>query len=157
VNVTAWLVAGFAGTVLLTVLLAGSQAIGYTRMNLPYLLGTMLTPDRDRAQVSGIVVHLVFGWIFAAAYVAAFHVAGLATWWFGAAIGIVPAAFVLTVALPALPGLHPRMAGESRGPTVVAQLEPPGFMARHYGRRTAGSVLAAHALFGAIVGLLYVR
>jgi hypothetical protein len=155
VNVTGWLVAGFGGTVVLTILLAGSQAFGYSRMNLPYLLGTMITPDRDRARVCGIVVHLLIGWVFAAIYVATFHVAGLATWWFGAAIGVVHAAFVLAVALPALPGVHPRMAGETRGPTVVAQLEPPGFMARHYGRRTAESVLLGHALFGAIVGLLY--
>jgi hypothetical protein len=157
VSLPGWLLAGFAGTVLLTVLLAGSQAIGYTRMNLPYLLGTIVTPDRDRAQIAGIAIHLVVGWAFAAIYVLAFHVVGLATWWFGAAIGLVHAGFVLTVALPALPGIHPRMAGESHGPTVVAQLEPPGFMGRHYGRRTATTLIVAHALFGAVVGLFYVR
>ena len=55
-------------------------------------------------------------------------------------IGLVHGAFVLAVALPVLPGVHPRMASELRGPTVARQLEPPGFLALHYGVRTPISV-----------------
>jgi hypothetical protein len=87
--------------------------------------------------------------------VASFHAANLFTWWFGAAVGLVHGAFVLAVALPALPGLHPRMASELRGPTVVRQLEPPGFLGRHYGNGTAIASLAAHVAFGAILGACY--
>jgi hypothetical protein len=47
------------------------------------------------------------------------------------------------------------MANEQYGPTVVRQLEPPGFFALHYGIRTPLSVLAAHAVFGAILGAFY--
>ncbi|HYY35379.1 MAG TPA: hypothetical protein VE867_03300 [Candidatus Binatia bacterium] len=35
-------------------ILAGSQGLGVTRMNVPYLLGTMFTPNRDRAKLIGI-------------------------------------------------------------------------------------------------------
>jgi hypothetical protein len=154
-NWGSWLVWGFASTVVLTTLVSGSQGLGLTRMSLPYLLGTMITPSRDRARVYGIGLHLMNGWIFSLVYVAAFHATHLFTWWFGAAIGLVHGMFVLVVAMPAMPGLHPRMASETRGPTVVRQLEPPGFMARNYGIRTPISALVSHVIFGAILGLFY--
>jgi hypothetical protein len=51
--------------------------------------------------------------------------------------------------------MHPRMANEQYGPTVVRQLEPPGFLALHYGIRTPISVVIAHVVFGAILGGFY--
>jgi len=147
---------GFASTIILTSILAGSQGIGLTRMNIPYMLGTIFTPSRDRAKFIGFFLHFLNGWIFSLIYVAAFHVIGRSTWWFGALIGLVQAVFVLTMALPILPALHPRMANEQYGPTVVRQLEPPGFLGLHYGWRTPISVLIAHAIFGSILGAFYV-
>ena len=147
---------GFASTIILTSILAGSQGIGLTRMNIPYMLGTIFTPSRDRAKFSGFFLHFLNGWIFSLIYVAAFHVIGRSTWWLGALIGLVQAVFVLTMALPILPALHPRMANEQYGPTVVRQLEPPGFLGLHYGWRTPISVLIAHAIFGSILGAFYV-
>lgn len=154
-NVGSWLIWGFAATVILTTALAGSQGLGLSRMNIPYLLGTMVTSNRDRAKIYGVALHLANGWLFSIVYVAAFHAAGLYTWWFGAAVGLVHGAFVLVVVMPALPGMHPRMASEIHGPTVVRQLEPPGFLGRNYGIQTPVSVLAAHLLFGAILGVFY--
>ena len=146
---------GFVGTVVLTSLMAGSQWLGLTRMNIPFMLGTMLTPDRDRATLVGFLVHLLNGWWLALIYTAAFQSWRRATWWLGAGIGLVHAAFVLLVVLPLLPGLHPRMASEQRGPTPTRQLEPPGFLALNYGRRTPLSVVVAHLVYGAILGLFY--
>ena len=153
---SSWLLWGFGATVVLTMLMAASQGVGLTRMNIPFLLGSMITPDRDRAKLYGVVVHLVDGWIFSLLYVAAFHVTGVFAWWFGAIIGFGHGAFVLLVGMPALPGLHPRMASELQGPTVVRDLEPPGFLARNYGVRTPISVMIAHVIFGGILGLFYV-
>lgn len=150
-----WLLWGFAGTVILTTVLAGSQGLGLTRMNLPFMLGTMFTCDRDRAKVYGVAVHLLNGWIFSIVYVAALHAAGLFTWWFGALVGLVHGGFVLVVAMPVLPGMHPRMASEIQGPTAARHLEPPGFLARNYGIRTPISTLVAHVLFGAVIGFFY--
>jgi hypothetical protein len=155
VNWSSWLVWGFVGTSVLTTVMSGGQGLGLTRMNMPFILGTIFTPSRDRAQVYGVLVHLFNGWIFSLAYVAAFHATHLFTWWFGAAIGVVQGAFVLAVAMPVFPGMHPRMASEIHGPTVVAKLEPPGFLGQNYGARTPIAVLLAHAVFGALLGLGY--
>src|SRR5437762_12428675 len=92
-----WLVWGFSGTVVLTSILAASQGFGMTRMNIPYLLGTIFTPSRDKAKFIGFFIHFANGWLFALVYVLAFHAFGLATWWFGAVIGLVQAIFVLTM------------------------------------------------------------
>ncbi|HVV83778.1 MAG TPA: hypothetical protein VHE35_11970 [Kofleriaceae bacterium] len=156
-NVASWLVWGLAATTLMTSLMAASQGLGLTRINLPYILGTMFTPDRDRARALGVVIHLVNGWITSLAYVGVFEQWPPATWWKGALVGLAHAAFVLTVALPALPGLHPRMATERRGPTVVRQLEPPGFLGLHYGIQTPIWIAAGHVVFGIVLGGFYAR
>ena len=44
---------GFVGTVILTTLMAGSQGLGLSRINFPFMLGTMFTPNRDRAKLIG--------------------------------------------------------------------------------------------------------
>jgi uncharacterized membrane protein YagU involved in acid resistance len=97
----------------------------------------------------------VNGCLFTVVYVAAFESWGRATWWLGGMIGLVHAAFVLAALMPVLPGLHPRMASEQRGPTPTRQLAPPGFLALHYGRRTPISVFVAHFVFGSILGAFY--
>ena len=82
-------------------------------------------------------------------------VCGRATWWLGAGTGLVHALFVLTAGTVLLPTLHPRMASEEQGPTPTQQLEPPGLLALHYGRRTPLSIILAHLLYGAILGAFY--
>lgn len=154
-NWGSWLLWGFVGTLVLTTVMAGSQGMRLTRMNLPYMLGTIFTPNRDRAKVIGFGVHLVMGWLFSLLYVAAFHAWGRTTWWLGAAIGFVHASFVLTAGMRLMPGMHPRMASEEQGPTVMRQLEPPGFLALNYGYQTPVSVILAHLAFGAILGTFY--
>ncbi len=146
---------GFVGTLILTGLMSASQGLGLTRMSLPYMLGTMFTADRDRAKVIGFFVHLLNGWWLALIYAAAFQSWRRATWWLGTGIGLVHGLFVLVTVMPLLPGLHPRMASEQRGPTPTRQLEPPGFLGLNYGRRTPLSVLAAHLVYGAVLGMFY--
>ena len=154
-NFMHWIVWGFAGTVVLTTIMAGCQGLGLTRMDIPFMLGTMVTPNRDRARLYGVLMHLVNGWIFAIVYLALFHVTRVFTWWMGGIVGLVHALFVLAVAVPIFPALHPRMASETHGPTVVRMLEPPGFLARHYGVRTPILVVVAHIVFGVLLGALY--
>src|SRR5688572_29923187 len=102
-NWASWLLWGFVATVVLTAIMAGSQGLGMTRMNIPYLLGTIFTPNRDRAKLLGVVMHLINGWLFALIYIAAFHAWGGPTWWLGAVPGLVHAGFVLTVGMSILP------------------------------------------------------
>jgi hypothetical protein len=146
---------GFVATVFLTGIMTGSQGIGLTRMSIPYMLGSIFTADRDRARTYGMLFHFLNGWLFAAIYVFAFEAWERAEWWIGASIGLVHALFLLTAGMMLLPGMHPRMAGEQRGPTPTRQLEPPGFFARNYGARTPVGVLVAHLVYGAVLGAFY--
>ncbi|MGE5309107.1 MAG: hypothetical protein ACM3OC_08485 [Deltaproteobacteria bacterium] len=154
INTGSWLIWGFAATVVLTILMALSQSLHLTRMNIPYMLGTIVTPDRDRAQLYGIGMHAVNGWFIALIYIAAFHFWGGPAWWKGAVIGLVHSLFLL-VTMPIFPSIHPRMADEQYGPTVSRELEPPGMFALHYGSRTPVSIIIAHIVFGIILGTFY--
>ena len=154
-NWGSWLLWGFAATIILTTLSAVAQGLGLTRMNLPYMLGTMFTPDRDRARLYGFGVHVVFGWIFSLIYVLLFQALGAAGWWRGLVFGLIHASFVLVMVVSLLPGLHPRMASEQQGPTAQNMLEPPGFLALHYGVQTPLAIVVSHAVFGTILGAFY--
>jgi hypothetical protein len=154
-NWGSWVLSGFIATLALSTLLVMSQGFGLTRMNVPYLLGTIITPEREKARVYGFLGHFLNGWFFSFFYVYIFQVRHMANWWFGLLLGLAHALFILTVVMSLLPSLHPRMASEQKGPTARRQLEPPGFMAMNYGYRTPLSVFLAHAAFGAILGSLY--
>ncbi len=78
-NWGSWLLWGFVATLALTTVMAGSQGLRLTRMNIPYMLGAMFTPSRDRAKLIGFGVHVLNGWLFSLLYVAAFHAWGRAT------------------------------------------------------------------------------
>lgn len=154
-NFQSWLLWGFVANVVLTTISSATQGLGLTRMNFPYMLGTMFTPSRDRAKLYGFFVHLGAGWLFSLIYVVIFQSIGAAGWWRGTMIGILHAFFVLVVVMGLLPGLHPRMASEQHGPTAQNLLEPPGFLALHYGARTPLAIILSHAIFGAILGAFY--
>jgi uncharacterized membrane protein YagU involved in acid resistance len=154
-NWSSWLLWGFLANILLTTISSATQGLGLTRMNLPYVLGAIFTPDRDRAKWYGFFVHVGVGWVFSLIYVLIFQSLGAASWWRGAIIGIIHAFFVLIVVMGLLPGLHPRMASEQHGPEAQNMLEPPGFFALHYGRTTPWAVVLSHAIFGAILGAFY--
>lgn len=146
---------GFVATIVLTLVMSLSQGLGLSRMGIPFMLGTMFTPDRARARVIGFLMHLMNGWLFALVYALAFESWGRATVWLGAGIGLVHAIFVLGAAMPILPGMHPRMASEERGPEPTRQLQPPGFFALNYGRRTPLATILAHLAYGAVLGAFY--
>ena len=146
---------GFAATVVLSIMMAGAQSLGFTRMSIPFLLGTMLTASRDRAMLTGLLMHIVNGWLFALLYALAFESWQQATWWLGAGIGLVHGLFVLAVGMPIVPAMHPRMVSEYFGPTPNRQLQPPGFLALNYGRRTPIVALTSHLVYGAILGAFY--
>lgn len=146
---------GFAATLVLTTLLTGSRAFGFTRMDIPFLLGTIFTSNRDRAKWVGFIIHLLNGWVFALIYIFAFHATGWNSLFFGAAIGLVHVLFLLMPGMLLLPSFHPRMASESEGPTSTKQLEPPGFLALNYGRQTPIATILAHVIYGGMLGFLY--
>lgn len=148
---------GFAATIVLTGMTIAAQSFGLTRIDLPFIIGTMVTPNRDRAKVIGTVLHIVNGWVFALVYAVFFEQTGIATWWFGGLLGLVQGLFVVVALLPMLPGMHPRMVSDFRGPEPTRLLEPPGFLAVNYGRMTPLVLILAHATYGLLLGTFYVR
>jgi hypothetical protein len=149
------LIGGLVATLVLSTTLAGSQALGQSRMAVPFLLGTMLTGNRDHAGAIGFGVHLLNGWVFALVYAVAFESLGRADWWIGGIGGLLHGLVMLVIILPLLPGIHPRMASERAGPTPTRLLQPPGFLGLNYGHRTPIIGLAGHILYGCVLGLFY--
>jgi hypothetical protein len=56
---------GFAATAVMSTILEGSQALGLSRLSLPFLVGTWFTSSRRAAAVIGYFSYLVGGWVFA--------------------------------------------------------------------------------------------
>ena len=152
---TVWgaLAGGVVGTIVLTSSLRIAQEIGWTRMDIPLLLGTAFSANRSRASVIGYAFHFVNGLLVALGYYAVFSAVGRAGWLFGAALGVAHAAFAGGVLVNALlPTVHPRMGTPWSDAEETPLLEPPGFMLMNYGRRPALANLVAHVAYGAIVG-----
>src|SRR5205807_2791800 len=147
-----WATFGFVATVILTGVMAAGQLAGFSRMDLSYMLGTILVEDPDQARVLGFLMHLVNGQIFALLYTAAFALIGWAAWWLGALFGLAHGLAALTVIVPLLPGVHPRMASERTGPELRTVLEPPGPLGLNYGGQTPLFTLLAHVAYGAVLG-----
>lgn len=150
------IVGGFLGTVVLTTILRGASELGWTRMDLPFLLGTALTPDRVRAKVVGYALHFVFGLLFALIYYAVFAVVDRGGVVLGALLGLVHALFAGSALVSILlPAVHPRMGTGFDAAGSAPLLEPPGFMMINYGRQTPLATILSHVVYGAIVGGFY--
>jgi uncharacterized membrane protein YagU involved in acid resistance len=154
VDLSGWALFGLLATALLSAIMTTAQLAGWTRLDLPLLLGTMVTEDPDRARVAGFFIHLAIGEAFALGYAAGFALLDTATWWLGALFGLVHVAVALTILVPLLPGLHPHMATERAGPASFTVLEPPGLLALNYGAETPAVAVVAHLVFGIALGLL---
>ena len=147
------IVGGLLGTVVLTTMLRAASELGWTRMDLPFLLGTAVTADRVRAKAAGYALHFVFGIVFALAYYAVFAVVGRSGLLLGALLGLVHGLFAGTALVNVLlPVVHPRMGTGFDAAGSAPLLEPPGFMLRNYGRQTPLATLVSHIAYGAIVG-----
>ena len=146
---------GFAATIVMTTLILTAQSLGLTRLDMPFILGTIVTPHRDAAKVIGYFLHIGNGWLFAVVYALFFEDIHRATWWIGASFGLLQGLVVVVAILPLMPGIHPRMVSDFRGPEPTRLLEPPGFLATNYGRYTPTIVILAHTLYGTIIGTFY--
>jgi hypothetical protein len=148
------LAGGLVGTVVLTTGSRLAQQLGWTRMDIPLLLGTVFTPSRSRASVIGYAIHFANGLLFSLAYGLVFEATGRAGWLFGLLLGAVHGVFaggaLLNVLLPAV---HPRMGTAWTDARSAPLLEPPGFLLANYGRATLVATFTLHLAYGAIVGL----
>jgi hypothetical protein len=147
------IVGGLVGTLVLTTVLRATSELGFTRMDIPFLLGTAVTEDRVRAKAIGYALHFVFGLLFALVYLAIFVVIDASGVLLGALFGFVHALFAATALVTVLlPVVHPRMGTGFDAAGSAPLLEPPGFLLLNYGRQTPLVTIVAHVLYGGIVG-----
>ncbi len=150
------LAGGFMGTMVLTTVLRGASEVGWTRMDLAFLLGTSVTENRRKAKAIGYVFHFMLGIAFAVIYGVLFVTIDYSSWWLGALLGALQAFFVSTVLVNVLlPVVHPRMGTPETAANEIALVEPPGFLMLNYGRNTFLINLAAHIAYGTIVALSF--
>jgi hypothetical protein len=153
VSVWGALAGGVIGTTVLSTALRAAQELGWTRMDIPFLLGTAFSGNRSRATAIGYAVHFANGLLFSLAYAFVFWAVGAAGVLVGAGLGVVHGLFaggpLVNVLLPTV---HPRMGAPWSDAEETPLLEPPGFMLVNYGRATAAVTLVAHVVYGAIVG-----
>jgi len=143
---------GLAATAVLASISFASQNLGWSRLNFPMLLGTMFTGERASANVLGFLLYMLLGWVIAFFYYLLFALLGDSGPLIGCLFGLVHGLLQLTVLLPLLPYIHPRVASEFDDPSSTRRLEPPGFLALHYGYRTPIVLLAGYAAYGAVLG-----
>lgn len=152
---TIWgaLAGGFAGTLVLTTVLRGASEARLTRIDLPFLVGTLATSNRRVAKLVGYLAHFGLGLVFALVYYGLFEAIGRSGWALGALFGLVHGLFSATALVNVvLPVVHPRMGTPFTAANDFPLIEPPGFLMRNYGRSTPVVSLAAHVLYGTIVG-----
>jgi hypothetical protein len=153
VSVWGALAGGAVGSIVLASGYRLAQELGLTRMDIPFLLGTLLTENRSRANVLGYAIHFANGLVVALLYAAVFAATHEASWWFGLALGAVQAGFIGgALANVLLPAIHPRMGTPWSDSKDTPLLESPGFLLFNYGRSTLAITLVLNLAYGAIVG-----
>jgi hypothetical protein len=153
-NIWATLAGAFVGTLVLTTVLRAASEFGLTRMDLPFLLGTMVTVNRGQAKAIGYLAHFVIsGQIFGLGYYCIFAAVDHGDAVLGALLGLLHGLFASTAGVNVLlPVLHPRMGSRTTSATSVAMLEPPGFLMLNYGIATPVVNVLGHIAYGAIIG-----
>ena len=152
-SIWAAIAGGFVGTLVLTSGLRAASELRLTRMDLPFLLGTIVTADRLRAKAIGYLLHFLAGLVFALMYYAVFTAIGRSGWVLGELFGLVHAVFASTALVNVLlPVVHPRMGSAVTAANSSPLLEPPGFLMLNYGRSTPVATLLTHMAYGALVG-----
>ena len=118
------------------------------RMNLFFLLGSMVFRQGVIVYVAGAMVHgvisIVFGLIHVALYRAFGLDASLAAWGLLFGFGHY---IIVGIGLGMMPVMHPRIR--------AGDLQAPGFYALGYPKATAAGFLMLHLGYGLLVGVLY--
>ena len=152
-SIAGTLAGGLVGTFVLTTMLRTASELGFTRVDLPFLLGTAVTADRSRAKVIGYLAHFGFGLIFASGYYLIFLAIDSSGWLLGAAFGLLHGVVAGTALVNVLlPVVHPRMGKPWTDASSSPFVEPAGFLMLNYGRGTPVVSTIAHVVYGAIVG-----
>lgn len=101
------LVAGFLGTMMMSVVLYALPLVSMPEMDIVMLIGTMFTPDDSTlAGILGILLHFGIGMLFGLLYVWLWTRIGEPNWIWGAIFGGVHG-IIVAILLPFWLGIHP--------------------------------------------------
>lgn len=144
-------VAGVVGTAAFTVMGYAGPLIGFPKMDIATLLGTMFVSDPGAAFVPGMLMHFMIGLILALGYAFLFArwLPG-EPWLRGTIYGLVPWLMAMVIVMPMMALVHPMVRS--------GMMPDPGFFLVGMGTVMApiGSLIG-HLVYGAIVGAIYGR
>ncbi len=137
------------GTVMAAILYMGIAMMpSQMKMNLFYLLGSMMLRQTVMIYAAGIMAHAVMSIVFALIHTGIFEAAdldsNLAAW--GLLFGFAHY-LVSGMALGMMPMVHPRIRD--------GELQAPGAFALSYPKGTAMGFLMLHLTYGVLVGVFY--
>ncbi|MBI3958581.1 MAG: hypothetical protein HY328_07215 [Chloroflexi bacterium] len=145
-NVIGAIVAGLAGTIVMSMLMAVAPMMGMPKMDIVGILGSMFSKQGNT--MIGWVMHLIMGIIFGLIYALLWNSGiGTATLVGGLIFGVVHW-LVVGLMMGGVPMMH---AGVKAG-TVKA---PGIYMMNNGGMMAFVGGLVGHAVFGLVVGLVY--
>lgn len=170
-DIVAALIAGFVGTVVMSLMMNGAKAAGMTNMPpMPLVMGSMFSGERMTAMAIGSVLHfIVMGTVmFGLAYAGLFSVLDNDAWWIGLLIGVAHGLVVGVMAMPMMPKMHPRMGQDATidGPSSTNTVQDgsgglrvaaPGVLGSRWGGLTPVGLVMGHAVYGIVVALVYHR
>ncbi len=143
------IIAGLAGTAVMTVLMYMAKAMGMP-MDMPRILGLMFTKPENKVgtYIVGLMAHFMNGVIFALIYATLFTVLGLAGWTWGLVFGAVHGVMAgLVMGMMHL--VHPNMGPGKELPAL-------GLFAKNISPMAPAGLIMLHLVYGAIVGAIYV-
>ena len=136
-NVLGAIIAGLAGTAIMTMMMYIAPRMGMPKMDMPRILGTMFISKEGTATALGMVIHFMMGAIFAIIYALLWRLGlGSATWGWGLIFGAVHG-IVAALMMPIMLRMHPRPPEMSFGTMMIL------------------GVLMAHLVYSLVVALVY--
>lgn len=133
------IIAGLVATAIMTAIMYMAPYMGFPKMDMMGMIGTMFTERGSGATILGAVVHFMMGAIFAIIYAFLWaSVIGAPTWLWGIIFGLVHGIIAIAV-MPMMKGMHPRPEAFEMGSGTMAIV----------------GILTGHAIFGLVVALVY--
>ncbi|MEX0761237.1 MAG: hypothetical protein WD333_02175 [Dehalococcoidia bacterium] len=142
-DLTGVVVAGIAGTVVITTLMYSAPMMSMPRVDIAQLMGSMVVPLGGSAFAVGLMAHFVMGVIFAAIYAAVWASDSIpVTWWSGLIFGVVHSMVAAVGMWLMMPMNREVKAGRLESPLAA-------------GPRGMVGMLTGHMFFGLVLALVY--
>lgn len=147
VHVGRAVLAGLVATTVMTVMMAVAPVMGFPRMDIAVMLGTMFVSNPQAALVPGMIMHFFIGTILAFVYAAVHDRLPGPGWERGAVFGMLPFVVAAVMVMPMMGAIHPLV----RSGAMAA----PGFLMLGMGHLAPLGSLMGHLVYGAILGTIY--